>query len=202
MKEIPNPRAEWETHIRLAKVQRWTFWSKMLFAYFLLFTALAILGFIATKTKPLNGNERLWSWLFLVVYLPWICLFLAPRTLANLKATQPSWWKRVGTILGANIGIGFIYYLAVFGGTPKLLHYANHSDGTVVTTITGKADWVSKYQGCKPRVELEAVSWLFYGRDICISRNLFEAAKVGDRVCVRGKVSPYAIEPTHMELVP
>jgi hypothetical protein len=56
------------------------------------------------------------------------------------------------------------------------------------------------YTRCRPRIAISAVTWHFYG-DVCVSRNFFEEVKVGDRIRVTGKVSRYAIEPIHLEVV-
>lgn len=200
MRKIRYLQTEGKLRTRRTYVQQLIGGSKLLPAYLTFFLALAMLGTVPTRAKPLARNNTLWSWVYLVTFSPWLYLFLTPRAWSNLKSTIPSRWKRIGIFATTSIGIAFIYYLAAFGGIPKVLHYADNSDGSIVTTITAKNDWVTRYMKCRPRIAISAVTWDFYG-DVCVTRHFFEEVKVGDQVRVVGKVSRYAIEPIHLELV-
>ncbi len=164
-----------------------------------MFFALAMLGMFPTQARPLDAHITLWSSIFAITFLPWICLFLAPGTQKNLRTRYPL-WKRVGVLLIGSAGIGLIHYAAAFGGIPKLFHYAVSSPGTLETTIMAKQDWIDKRQKCGTRVELDNVSWFFH-RGICVSSEFFEPVRIGDSVRVSGNMSAYAVEPARIELI-
>jgi hypothetical protein len=197
MNQPPKVGANRRIHVARFPAQRWTPGPKLRTAYFFPSFALAVLGFIDTKARPLNGNGALWIGMFLLAYSPWFPVLLSPRTWVRLQSAEPSRWKRIRTVVVANLALGLMYYIAIFGGVPKLLLYVSHDEGTLVTTITRKSDWLGRYTSCVPRIALADISWPFHG-DVCVSQTFFKAVKVGDRVRLRGNMSRYAIEPTEI----
>jgi hypothetical protein len=198
MRQIRYSRAGEKTRTRRIIAQQLIGGSKLWYAYLASFLVLAMLGSVTTRVKPLAGNEKLWSLVFLITYSPWLYRFLTPRTWSNLKSATPLWLKRIGTVASIIIGITLIYYMAIFSGIPKILYYIDNSDGSVMTTITFKDDTVSLYTPCRPRIGISAEEWFSH---VCVTQQFFDEVKVRDQIRVTGKISPYAIEPIHLELV-
>lgn len=179
-------------------VKRSILGSALMYYYSLPFVALGFLGIFPTAVKPLSGHPVGLIRVMIAISLPWVVFILAPRTWVYVVTEKSRWWQRVHAMGGVIIGIALVHYLAVFGGIPKLVHYAGNVDGTLITTITEKSDWEGRFQRCKPSVHVKAIAWPFFGH-LCVSQTFYDSVRVGDRVRVIGKVSSYAIEPIQIE---
>jgi hypothetical protein len=186
-----------EAHPRIVK-QRIGPWGVAFSAYFGLLIALALFGmYRRSLSSTVPDADPAFFTIFLALYAPMFLLLIKARRSPEFARKKPL--SRYTRLIVAVLGLGLVFHGAVFGGLPKALHYAAEKDnGVVVTTVTAKYDFRSKYRRCKPRINLDGIS---FPEDICVNKPFFDRVQVGDRVRLVGRKSPFAIEPVRVELV-
>lgn len=186
-----------EAHPRIVK-RRIGPWGAAFSAYVGLIIALALFGMgwkSLNSTVP-NDDPSFFT-IFLALYAPMFLLLIKARRSPEFARKKPL--SRYTQLIVAVLGLGLVFHGAVFGGLSKALHYAAEKDnGVIITTVTAKYDFRSKYRRCKPRIELDGIS---FPDDICVNKQFFDRVQSGDRVRVVGGKSPFAIEPVSVELI-
>jgi hypothetical protein len=186
-----------EAHPRIMK-QRIGPWGIAFSAYVGLLIALALFGISWRSLRSTVPNDAPFFFaIFLALYAPMFLLLIKARRSPEFARKKPL--SRYTQLIVAVLGLGLVFHGAVFGGLPKALHYAaEQENGVVVTTVTAKYDFLSKYRRCKPRIKLDGIS---FPEDICVNKPFFDRVQVGDRVRLVGKKSLFAIEPVSVELI-
>jgi hypothetical protein len=174
-----------ETHPRIVK-QRIGPWGIAFSAYVGLIIALALFGISWRSLSSTVPNDAPFFFaIFLALYTPLFLLLIRARRSPEFARKKPL--SRYTQLSVAVLGLGLVFHGAVFGGLPKALHYAAEKEnGVVATTVTAKYDFRSKYRRCKPRIELDGIS---FPDDICVNKQFFDRAQIGGRVRLAGKKS-------------
>jgi 4-amino-4-deoxy-L-arabinose transferase-like glycosyltransferase len=115
-------------------------------------------------------------------------LFLNPETPA---------WKLAGAALVGMAATAMMTYFAVFGGAPKLLHYAERKPGEMTAVVTATRAYASKQ--CYPWIALDG--FRYTGDRLCVNPDFFRRVNAGDRVRLTGMMSRYAMDPEGLEVV-
>jgi hypothetical protein len=186
-----------EAHPRIVK-QRIGPWGVAFSAYIGLVVGLVFLGmgWVGPYSTIPNDDPSFFT-LFLTLYAPMFLLLIKARRSPEFARKKPL--SRYAHLIVAVLAVGLLCHGAVFGGLPKALHYAAEKDnGVIVATVTDKYDFRSKYRRCKPRIALDAI---FFPDDICVNKQFFDRAQIGDRVRLVGRKSQFAIEPVNVELI-
>jgi hypothetical protein len=161
--------------------------ERMWLAYVLYLFPLVFYGLGSNEPQLLLPyNSVLLYASFFLLWLPWLG-----------KAVQiyreDGRWDLSRKTLGLVVGLVMITSVASFSGVARLLHYIERAPGQVTLTVTGKSDRRGKGIRCAPRIGFEG--FRSFANNVCVDDGLFHLVNAGDRVLVRGKMSPYGIEP-------
>ncbi len=157
-----------------------------IFLFITMFLICVVLCFVVVFTSvQLTKEKSISFWLVFIALNAYTVIFLANFIPSHELNKNGGGGVTVLTL----IGFAVIYYVAVFYGAPKLLHYLTSTPQELIATLVEKQDRRKKHF-CRPRF-IVAIHKNSQNVIVCPNQEFYDNSNIGSIVRVSGEYSKF-----------